>query len=147
MRPVVEGWLRAFDERARRASDVPRRHGIDQLATFGLHPVDPEAPLPVAWTGPERHATLLLPGLATARGGGAARLVLRLLGARIPLDDEHVRLRLDGRDLACRFAADRIEATIAAPAPAAFHRLEIGHAAMGANHAGIALVSVAFEPA
>jgi hypothetical protein len=148
MLPVVEGWLRGFDERARRRSGVAPRYGIDELATFGLHPIDPEAPLPVAWTGPGRHATLLLPGWATTRANGsAARLVLHLLGARIPLDDAHLRLRLDGRDLACRFGADRIEATIGPPMPAAFHRLDIGHAVLGADHAGIGLTSVAFEPA
>lgn len=116
----------------------------DLLALRGVQPPRDG----VAWTGPHRRSVLLLPG----HGGGDLRIELRLAASRLPLDGDHLRFWLAGREAAATFdpEAPRISLLVRALAPELCYRLEIAHAELprgpgGEAPAGIALRAVAIE--
>ena len=101
----------------------------------------------IAWTGPQRRGVLLLPG----HGGGDLRVELRLAATRLPLDADHLRFWVAGREAAATFDAEGRRVTLLARAlmPELCHRLEIAHAELphgpGEAPAGIALRAIAVE--
>lgn len=99
----------------------------------------------VCWTGPHRRSVLLLPG----HGGGDLRIELLLAASRLPLDGDHLRFWVAGREASASFDAEPPRVTLLARrlAPELCHRLEICHAELppglgGAAPAGLALRAV-----
>ena len=98
----------------------------------------------VSWTGPHRRSVLLLPG----HGGGDLRVEIDLAASRLPLDSDHLRFRVDGREATASFGALKVTLLARDVAPALCCRLEIAHAELprgseGEAPAGVALRSIA----
>ncbi len=126
-----------------RAEQATAAYAIAQLPA--LRGVTPGAG-GIAWTGPQRRSVLLLPG----HGGGDLRVELRLAESRLPLDGDHLRFWIAGREAAPSFDAEALTVTLLARALAAdlCHRLEIAHSELPPGPdalAGIALRAVALE--
>jgi len=97
----------------------------------------------VGWTGPHRRSVLLLPG----HGGGDLRLAIDLAASRLPLDRDHLRFWIDGREATASFGRSTITLLARGVALALCCRLEIAHAELprgseGEAPAGIAIRSI-----
>ena len=133
-------WRDDFEELVGRRHGGTRRMGVDELVLFDVPPVSSDAPLPYAVIGSGRPATLLLPGC----GGGATRLVLRLLRDRAPPDLASIGMMFDDRGLDARLDGPRIEAIAPDAADAACHVLRIGHDTPGRE---LAVTDIEIGPA
>lgn len=125
---------------ARVTQDAARYSVADLLALQGVQLPDGG----MSWTGPHRRSVLLLPG----HGGGNLRLEIDLAASRLPLDSDHLRCWVDGREATASFDALRVTLLARDVAPALCCRLEIAHSELprgseGEAPAGIALCSIA----
>ncbi len=125
--------------RARASQETASYPIADVLALQGMQL--PEAG--VSWTGPHRRSVLLLPG----HGGGDLLFEIGLAASRLPLDRDHLRFWLDGREAMANFGVSAITLLARGVAPALCCRLEIAHAELprgseGEAPAGIAMRSI-----